>query len=192
MDRGHPGLQKYVYESVRLVTCVHCGWFQNLVVSRIGLGLYYFARMLTAKPTNALVTKSKRCPKCAINKKSGRVSCCARGGAWFKNCGDAGDANFDHTWVEGIQACKSTFLRVCAVQYVCIVVGFVSSIWICITNNQPIAPSCLYLHTAMAGVTNALVSTSRVVSSPEATVTGASFATMPITTAGRFDWLSSG
>jgi hypothetical protein len=49
---------------------------------------------------------SPACPKCGSIKKSGKLSCCARGGAWFKNCGDAGDPHFDHTWVEGIQACK--------------------------------------------------------------------------------------
>ena len=48
---------------------------------------------------------------CGTTKKSGKLSCCARGGAWFKNCGDAGDMKFDHTWVEGIQACKR-FARV--------------------------------------------------------------------------------
>ena len=49
---------------------------------------------------------SNECPKCGISKKSDKYSCCARGGAWFQNCGDAGDNKFDHTWVEGIQACK--------------------------------------------------------------------------------------
>ena len=47
------------------------------------------------------------CPKCGTTKTSGRLSCCARGGAWFKNCGDVGDAKFSHSWIEGIQACKS-------------------------------------------------------------------------------------
>ena len=47
------------------------------------------------------------CPKCGTVKKSGKRSCCARGGGWFKNCGDVGDTKFDHTWAEGIQACKS-------------------------------------------------------------------------------------
>ena len=47
------------------------------------------------------VVSSSECDKCATTK-SGRHSCCARGGAWFKKCGDAGD----HTWIEGIQACK--------------------------------------------------------------------------------------
>ena len=26
--------------------------------------------------------------------------------SWFRNCGSAGNTNFDHTWHEGIQACK--------------------------------------------------------------------------------------
>ena len=49
---------------------------------------------------------SRRCVTCGTIKKSGKRSCCARGGAWFKNCGDAGDTKFDHTWAEGIRACK--------------------------------------------------------------------------------------
>ena len=52
-------------------------------------------------------TSALRCPKCGAAKKSGKLSCCARGGAWFKNCGDVGDMKFDHTWAEGFQACKS-------------------------------------------------------------------------------------
>ena len=46
------------------------------------------------------------CSTCGTAKKSGKLSCCARGGAWFKNCGDVGGTQFDHTWAEGIQACK--------------------------------------------------------------------------------------
>ena len=33
-----------------------------------------------------------------------------RGGTWFKKCGNPGDAKFDHTWFDGIQACKSKFM----------------------------------------------------------------------------------
>ena len=43
--------------------------------------------------------------QCSRNKKSGKLSCCAHGGSWFKNCGDDGDQTFDHTWSEGIRAC---------------------------------------------------------------------------------------
>ena len=45
------------------------------------------------------------CPKCGTIEKSGKLSCCAPDGAWFNNCGNKGDA--EHTWVEGLQACKS-------------------------------------------------------------------------------------
>ena len=51
---------------------------------------------------------SDRCVKCGIYKKSGKRSCCARGGDWFKNCGDAGDTKFDHTWIEGVRACAGS------------------------------------------------------------------------------------
>ena len=51
---------------------------------------------------------ASECPKCGSMKKSGTLSCCARGGAWFNRCGDLGDSNFDHTWIEGIQACKNS------------------------------------------------------------------------------------
>ena len=46
------------------------------------------------------------CSKCGIIKKSGKSSCCSRGGSWFGKCGSAGDSNHEHTWSEGILACK--------------------------------------------------------------------------------------
>ena len=49
---------------------------------------------------------SSGCPECGTIKKSGKRSCCARGGAWFKNCGDADDTKVDYTWAEGIRACN--------------------------------------------------------------------------------------
>ena len=56
--------------------------------------------------TSVSVISSKRCSKCGTVKKSGKISCCARGGDWFKKCGVAGDANFNHTWGEGIKVCE--------------------------------------------------------------------------------------
>ena len=47
------------------------------------------------------------CPRCGIIEKSDKMSCCGRGGSWFKNCGGAGNAKLQHTWYEGIQACKA-------------------------------------------------------------------------------------
>ena len=55
---------------------------------------------------SAVSSSSSGCVKCGTTKRSGKRSCCAPGGAWFKNCGNAGDTKFDHTWVEGIEACK--------------------------------------------------------------------------------------
>ena len=48
--------------------------------------------------------RQKACPLCGVNRK-GKESCCYRGGAWFKKCGDPGE-NAEHTWNEGTQACK--------------------------------------------------------------------------------------
>ena len=62
---------------------------------------------LSRATSKSKVNSSEGCSKCGIVKQSGKLSCCARGGAWFKKCGDFGDSNFDHTWVDGIQACKS-------------------------------------------------------------------------------------
>ena len=48
------------------------------------------------------------CPRCGTIGKSGKPSCCGRGGSWFRNCGGAGKTKLQqHTWHEGIQACKS-------------------------------------------------------------------------------------
>ena len=35
------------------------------------------------------------------------MSCCGRGGSWFGTCGGAGNRKVQHTWHEGIRACKA-------------------------------------------------------------------------------------
>jgi hypothetical protein len=50
-----------------------------------------------------------QCPKCGKFKKSGRVSCCAPGGAWYKNCGGSGGRYVGYRWFEGTDACKRKF-----------------------------------------------------------------------------------
>ena len=35
------------------------------------------------------------------------MSCCGRGGSWFKKCGSVGNTRLQHTWYEGIQSCKA-------------------------------------------------------------------------------------
>ena len=54
-----------------------------------------------------MVITTSVCPKCGIIAKSGKSSCCGRGGSWFKNCGGSGNTKLQHTWNEGIQACKA-------------------------------------------------------------------------------------
>ena len=53
---------------------------------------------------------SATCLKCGSFRNSGKVSCCARGGSWFNECGDDDDTAFAHTWSDGIKACKSKSL----------------------------------------------------------------------------------
>ena len=50
---------------------------------------------------------SSVCPICGVIKRSGKMSCCGRGGSWFGKCGSAGSTKLDHTWYEGLQACKA-------------------------------------------------------------------------------------
>ena len=53
------------------------------------------------------MTISSKCPQCGIIQKSGKLSCCGRGGSWFGNCESARNANFGNTWHEGIWACRA-------------------------------------------------------------------------------------
>jgi hypothetical protein len=55
------------------------------------------------------IAKTLRCSKCGTFQKSGRASCCAPGGAWFKNCGGVFNKNVDHIWSDGVNACKRKF-----------------------------------------------------------------------------------
>ena len=59
----------------------------------------------TGSPTSTM-ENTMACPNCGTFKKSGRKSCCAPGGAWFKNCGGAHNKNVEHKWFEGVAACK--------------------------------------------------------------------------------------
>ena len=58
-------------------------------------------------PSVKVTPISAACPKCGIIKKSGKMSCCGRGGSWFGNCGNVGDMKFARTWHEGIWTCKT-------------------------------------------------------------------------------------
>ena len=68
--------------------------------------LHFFDRQRPKIKTGAMAIASLGCPKCVVLKKSGKSSCCGRGGSWFNRCGSDGSAHHDHTWTEGIQACR--------------------------------------------------------------------------------------
>ena len=52
-------------------------------------------------------TTSPACSQCGTIGSPSKLSCCGRGGTWFKDCGTTGDASYGHTWSEGIQACAA-------------------------------------------------------------------------------------
>ena len=56
------------------------------------------------------------CPQCGTVQRSGKSSCCGRGGSWFGQCGNAGNKHFGHTWYEGIRVCNVRQTQVAAQQ----------------------------------------------------------------------------
>ena len=86
---------------------------------------------------------SRACPRCGAFRKSGRVSCCAPGGAWFKRCGGLGSNGVDHTWSDGMAACKRKFkcnsIAFMSAQRLLLIVfsvGFVLSTFVCSCNTS--------------------------------------------------------
>ena len=68
------------------------------------------ARAVTAAPVSSV------CLECGTMQKSGKISCCGRGGSWFGRCGSAENSNLAHTWYEGIRACKTRQSQAVVVQ----------------------------------------------------------------------------
>ena len=71
---------------------------QNAAKSRIVVN-NHFAGIATAETA---------CEECGTISSSGQRSCCGTGGSWSGKCGKADDADAEHTWMEGIQACENT------------------------------------------------------------------------------------
>ena len=69
---------------------------------------FFLLDVCMRQPPQIIVSESTGCPKCGFIKKSKISSCCARGGAWYNNCGNEGDSKFGHTWAEGVRVCKGT------------------------------------------------------------------------------------
>ena len=71
------------------------------------VSLYILTNAHTKTPADTTMITVSVCPRCGSIGKSDKSSCCGRGGSWFRNCGSVGNANLQHTWYEGIQACKT-------------------------------------------------------------------------------------
>ena len=54
-----------------------------------------------------MTTSTSVCPNCGTMEKSGKSSCCGRGGSWFGICGSSGNKRLHHTWSEGVLICKT-------------------------------------------------------------------------------------
>ena len=85
-----------------------CKFLRHAILSSIKT---HMSAEVKTRTDTSVITSRNGCSKCGNIKKSGKLSCCARGGAWYKNCGDEGDAKFGHTWAQGIHACEGTLSR---------------------------------------------------------------------------------
>ena len=100
MGGGSGGVREYVYgkrkfEVVASMTC------KNFVFGNF----IFVPNVHTPATTPPPIVAA--CLKCGAIEKTGKLSCCARGGSWFGNCGGADNAKREHTWHEGLQACTS-------------------------------------------------------------------------------------
>ena len=72
------------------------------------------ARLLVSTASiSSTIARPNACAKCGTFAKSGRSSCCAPGGAWYKDCGDAVNRNVKYRWFEGAKACRRKFQAIC-------------------------------------------------------------------------------
>merc|ERR1719201_2527079 len=97
-------------QSGRVSCCAPGGaWFKNCGSAGSRVDHRWFEGTEACKPTTTTV--NSLCSKCGIIVKSGKISCCGRSGSWFGKCRSAGNAKLDHTWYEGIQACKQALAQ---------------------------------------------------------------------------------
>ena len=124
MGRGHPHLQKYEVErlgfgshTVYLIIDTHWHAYTlhdfhiSLSWRRVALVFAWCLRThrcteISTTTRLSLQRGKDACGKCGTVNKSGKLSCCAHGGAWFKHCGGAGKTKVAHTWVDGVEACE--------------------------------------------------------------------------------------
>ena len=89
----------------RFYICVFGTW-NTLLPSSFACSTNVHAPILGSPSVPSKPKSGTACPQCGLIKKSGKLSCCAPGGAWVNNCGGPGDSQFDHTWTDGMKSCK--------------------------------------------------------------------------------------
>ena len=94
--------------SLTMPLCCHVTWM-TLLLTHLDVVTTTSVRKTSVTRSSVTTGNNKICPKCGTFKESGRVSCCAPGGAWHKNCGAPDKGDYDHSWVEGKEACKRKF-----------------------------------------------------------------------------------
>jgi len=117
-QKRHPGKQagkqacskcgKFT-KSGRVSCCAPGGaWFQKCGGSTANKKFEYswIEGVEACKPIVETPVAATGCLKCGTIQKSGKLSCCARGGSWFGDCAATANAKVQHTWYEGIQSCK--------------------------------------------------------------------------------------
>jgi len=85
-----------------------CSFVSNRRPISSDVGRELIVRGASTTPAATPAANAMECPKCGKFGKSGRVSCCAPGGAWFKKCGSSKNKkNVQYKWTEGTAACKN-------------------------------------------------------------------------------------
>ena len=88
-------------------------WFEGAEACQ-GKSKSLSKRTTTVASSTDIVSSTSKCPKCTLNKQTGELSCCARGGSWYQNCGMTSDLGLPHTWFEGAAACKGKLVADCS------------------------------------------------------------------------------
>ena len=111
---GSVASMNYMFYGASAFNGVLCGraWrHSNALKARSFVGSsgyisYRTCAELTTTSATTTPTIKKTCPVCSTFKKSDQFSCCAPGGAWFSKCGGTLRGVSEHTWMEGVDACK--------------------------------------------------------------------------------------
>ena len=103
------------------------------------VALYIYLRVCVSSEPVVTDKTSRECSKCGILK-SGKSSCCGRGGSWFGKCANKVNNKFSYTWSEGIESCQteseSAYASECMICLRILLVRYLGSLSVCFTRPQ--------------------------------------------------------